>query len=70
MDFYILNLFLSIGLETFKKHRIVSLNCKHENNEVTAQICLDETDSGTVSQNTSKSGKNRIPSSKVSYLLF
>ncbi|XP_058647696.1 E3 ubiquitin-protein ligase DTX3L-like isoform X2 [Onychostoma macrolepis] len=53
----------STGLETFKKHRTVSLNCKHDNKEMTAQICLDETHSETVSQNTSV--KKRISSSKV-----
>ncbi|XP_016297545.1 uncharacterized protein LOC107654801 isoform X3 [Sinocyclocheilus anshuiensis] len=60
----------STALETLENHGTVSLNFKHENKDATAQIFLDEAHSVTVSQNTSTSDKNRIPSSKVSSLLF
>uniref|UniRef100_A0A8C1T2U1 E3 ubiquitin-protein ligase n=1 Tax=Cyprinus carpio TaxID=7962 RepID=A0A8C1T2U1_CYPCA len=55
----------STALEALKKHMTVSLNIKLEKEEVTVQICLDETHSVTISQNSSEPGKNRIPSSKV-----
>ncbi|XP_050978900.1 uncharacterized protein dtx3lb.2 isoform X5 [Labeo rohita] len=53
------------ALETLKKHKTASLNFKHENMDVTAQIYTDEAHSGTVSQNTFKPDKNRIPSSQI-----
>lgn len=70
VDFYIINMFFSVALETLQNHRTVSLNFKHDNKDATAHIILDEAHSVTVSQNTSTSDKNRILSSKVSSLLF
>uniref|UniRef100_A0A9J8C5U9 E3 ubiquitin-protein ligase n=1 Tax=Cyprinus carpio carpio TaxID=630221 RepID=A0A9J8C5U9_CYPCA len=55
----------STALEALKKHVTVFLKIKLEKEEVTVQICLDETHSVTISQNSSEPGKNRIPPSKV-----
>ncbi|XP_026096558.1 E3 ubiquitin-protein ligase DTX3L-like isoform X2 [Carassius auratus] len=55
----------STALEALKKHMALSLNIKTENEDVAVLICLDETHSVTVSQNSSEPGKNRISTSKV-----
>ncbi|KAK9966114.1 hypothetical protein ABG768_003242 [Culter alburnus] len=55
----------STALEALKKLRSIPLKFKHENKEVTAWICPDETQCVTVPCQTSMLYENLIPSSKV-----
>ncbi|ROL42413.1 E3 ubiquitin-protein ligase DTX3L [Anabarilius grahami] len=55
----------STALEALKKLRSIPLKFKHENKQVTAWICPDETQCVTVPCQTSKLYENLIPSSKV-----
>ncbi|XP_048028792.1 uncharacterized protein dtx3lb.3 isoform X2 [Megalobrama amblycephala] len=55
----------STALEALKKLRSIPLRFKHENKEVTAWICPDETQCVTVPCQTSMLYENLIPSSKV-----
>ncbi|XP_051769502.1 uncharacterized protein dtx3lb.3 isoform X1 [Ctenopharyngodon idella] len=55
----------STALEALKKLRSIPLKFKHENKEVTAWICPDETQCVTVPCQTSMLYENGIPSSKV-----